>query len=147
MSLATWRRKYYPKPAEVTTKEEAIEHSIRKWEGLQLPALAAEHVDASPLNGVRTIGTEHPSVGVSGASCALCFHYRDWNQQSCRRCPLAISLGASCYADSGGAYGGPWRAWTTHDNPRPMLAALLALRPKPKPGRRLYPDANQEGAE
>lgn len=34
-----WLEKYYPVPATKVSKADALEHSIQKWRGLQLPVL------------------------------------------------------------------------------------------------------------
>lgn len=35
MSLETWKEEFYKIPAEECIKEQALDHSITKWEGLR----------------------------------------------------------------------------------------------------------------
>lgn len=34
MSLKTWKLEFYPVEASTVSKEDALDHSLRKWEGL-----------------------------------------------------------------------------------------------------------------
>lgn len=118
MSISSWRREFYPKPASKAagSDHEALEHSIRKWEGLSR--------DAQKRHGLKRrafgrIVSEGASFQFGVDSCALCTRYYD---DGCFGCPLA-AVGERCI-DEGSAYvrfsdGGP---------SRPVLNALKRAR-------------------
>ena len=35
MSIESWKAEFYPTPADEASKDQAIAHSLRKWEGLR----------------------------------------------------------------------------------------------------------------
>ena len=109
MTKDEWLAAYYPAAAEDCPKDEAVAHSIRKWEGV---AWAVKNTFPVPIR-------------VDASTCALCVRYQD-DDDSCTQCPLAISLGNKCDSteDNDPA---PWFAYQNNKNPLPMLAALRAI--------------------
>ena len=120
MSLKTWMAEFYPAPARDALKEQAVEHSLRKWIGLRKENLERHGiVDAEPYS----IGTMH----IDASSCALCKHYWSLNDEhACVMCPLAIVRGGvSCdcpTAEEG--LSGPLSVWRSRCDPEPMIAWL-----------------------
>lgn len=112
MSAATWIDEFYPEPAEDVAREEALDHSIRKWSGLTLSALSAHDLDAAP-------------IPINADTCALCIHYFPNGGFKCQGCPLFDVLGRPCYALDPNTDNGPFEAWTNYEDPGPMLEALL----------------------
>ena len=113
MTNKEWLAAYYPTPAEACPKEEAVAHSIRKWEGI---AFVVQDNSSVPI---RT----------DAGTCALCVHYYvtdDAGEDVCTECPLAISLGCRCDRDNDDGIS-PWSSWCNHKDPLPMLAALKAI--------------------
>ena len=140
MSLETWKAEFYP--VEATTEnvepEEAVAHSLRKWEGLRAETLAAHGLRVR--DGRLEDGTDW--MGIDAATCALCTHYLNDNwpdededdeaetsRMRCENCPLFAVLGRSCdddIVDGNGeriAYG-PYFLFIERNDPEPMIAAL-----------------------
>ena len=123
MSLQTWAAEFYPEPAEAAAKRgeaAAVEHSLRKWEGLKAENLDRHDVGA----GSRAIydGRTDQGLSLGGENCALCELRLE---ESCRICPLYKAR--DCFAcdrrrpDEGFS---PWRSWTDNRNPEPMILWL-----------------------
>ncbi len=122
MSLETWKARYYPIPADQTTKSDALFHSLRKWTGL-LPAALAEHGLSSEHGNVVEVAGRHDALGISAGTCALCWRFLG-PSSGCSECPLRLHLGMRC--DAGAA--SPWASWTriSDHRPQPMIDALWA---------------------
>lgn len=126
MNSQDWLNKYYPKPpSENMTKRQAIEHSLRKWQGLRAGILEVYGLyKESSL--IRKVETGRVVLQIDASSCALCVKYytREFTPelQSCAKCPLAQSLGNPC--DKSGYGNRPYTTWTQNDNPIPMIKAL-----------------------
>ncbi|HEX6827220.1 MAG TPA: hypothetical protein VF077_12955 [Nitrospiraceae bacterium] len=111
MSFETWRQEFYPVPASEVSADDALAHSIRKWEGLQAEALVKHGLWFTPPHIVTGNDGVMP---IGGENCALCLHH-----DACNGCPLHLSLGKACF--EGGDT--PWVAFV-RGNAAPMLAAL-----------------------
>ncbi len=126
MSLQTWKDEFYPvKPSKKMSKKVAIEHSLRKWNGL-LPKNLKKH---GLEKAGRFIQEKQDSVAdmmIDAESCALCVKYLDTDclesENECVRCPLFNSLGEQCDGD-----GSPYFMWLRKDEPKPMIKALKKL--------------------
>ena len=114
MSLQTWKKEFYPIPAEQVLSADAVAHSLRKWEGLK-PKNLAKHDLIS--HGEVIIDDDGNELGIDASSCALCNHYID---DDCAECPLALVRGGvSCaMRDS------PYHAFMESDDPNPMIKWL-----------------------
>lgn len=127
MSLETWEKEFYPKPAEETTKRSALAHSLRKWRGLTKENLE-KHGCVFEYGEVRSEGDYREwYLSISASSCALCHHHYDRERElyytpPCATCPLAKALGTADGRDEGCS--SPWRAWALNGDPKPMIAAL-----------------------
>jgi len=122
VSLASWKKEFYPKRADRTSRAEAASHSLRKWEGA-LPQNLKRHgvrFECADLLGQR--GGYFP---FNDSTCALCVHcYREEEagadySKLCRGCPLFEYLGKRC-----DAHKQPYRIAQDDSDPMPMIKAL-----------------------
>lgn len=120
MSLATWKKKYYPVEACEVPKADALAHSIRKWEGLRLPVLEEHGLTREDHKISDRRGN---ALFIDSNTCALCVHYFG-EKQDCERCPLAIARGGiPCDVESDRERVSPYDAFSV-SGPEPMIAAL-----------------------
>lgn len=121
MSLASWKREFYPVPASKVPADEALDHSIRKWRGLLPTALERHGCERSEFGEV--VGPGRASLDIDTASCALCTHHY-WDK-FCKNCPLAIARGnVACCVRARGETVSPYHAWADLGDPKPMLVQL-----------------------
>lgn len=131
MSLETWKKKYYPIPADKVTKAGAIQHSLTKWIGLRKTNLR-EH---GLLIGVRGLSApEMPLLWleINSTTCALCcLYYGKLPKREngpCFNCPLYKVRGGyacDCFTPSKDGNGeAPWVAFSLDDDPEPMIKCL-----------------------
>lgn len=125
MSYETWREEYYPVPACDVPKEQAVAHSLRKWEGLRPEALAKHGIKlyAQNVGGM---------LSIASGSCALCHHY--CRGGSCESCPLAIARAENdgspvdCDKSRFDEDRSPWATGAYGpQNPEPMIAWLKKI--------------------
>lgn len=124
MSAETWIKEFYPVSAhDVESEIGAVNHSLRKWEGLRKSSLNAH-------------GLEIPPISVSSSTCSLCLLY------GCSDCPITKAIGISCdytfdvdmneiqddddefVPPDGFDSRSPWMHWNYNMNPEPMILAL-----------------------
>ncbi len=124
MSLASWQKEFYKKPADQCRVVEALEHSIRKWRGLTKASLKRHRLFrvGHVIHGFLEEGGKF----LNGTqSCALCQIYYDGG---CYSCPLCKVRGDTpCY------YGeepsrSPYDVWVNTGNSWPMLKWLRRAR-------------------
>lgn len=122
MGLKEWKDKYYPIPAKKVPLEQALDHSIQKWEGLQLNVLKEYELKQVRYHICGIGGT----TTINGDTCALCFHHTQLEDDiDCSTCPLAISRnGYPCDERMPNEEISPYHAFTEHENAKPMLDAL-----------------------
>ena len=125
MSLETWREEFYPvEPSKKMTKRQAVEHSLKKWQGLSKGNLNKHKV----YKEYSYIKYENDDFRIDGFSCALCYKYLDYSLSSpddCKKCPLFKTLGHPCDKDMNlNVVGSPYNIWRNTGNPRPMIKAL-----------------------
>lgn len=128
MSLSAWIREFYPIKASECSEEEALDHSIKKWEGL-LP----ENLDfySVSINKYGELVDDHDfRFSIHGSTCALCFYH-----PGCIECPFVTKLGYRCDEDNlsnieerGEEFEAPWWHWTQGHNPVPMITALKKIK-------------------
>lgn len=141
MSLETWKQEFYPVSAEeaVVDAITAVDHSIKKWEGLRPNTLANHQICTSASN--RRIG-EFTSLHdidshfiIAAETCALCVlnEYRcDGKYYGCDMCPIVEVTGRPCdgsfYDDDDEEDVSPWNIWLLTADPEPMIALLYQTR-------------------
>ena len=98
MSLQSWKEEFYPMPASEVTPADALDHSLRKWEGLRLKNLQQHALQQDKRYLWDPVGEE--SLKIDATTCALCKLYIDelyvdgeTREAACERCPLAIVRG------------------------------------------------------
>lgn len=129
MSLATWKKEFYPKEAaEIARKGtdlQIVDHCIRKWEGLS-PENREEHglfrVDIDFADLCDTHSNTEFSISIK--TCALCTKYYDDHATKavdiCVACPITKAVGAPCYDG--------YLKYATSGNPDLMLKTLRRTR-------------------
>lgn len=123
MSLATWKAEFYPVEAHKCPKEQAVEHSLRKWRGMRADALARHDVTADC--GKLKLRAADGHLCIDCSSCALCEHYVF---DGCKKCPLARSRGGwACDSRMPSEHLSPFVYWRDEFTPEPMIAALEAV--------------------
>ena len=90
MSLQSWKSEFYSVPASEVTGDDIalLEHSIKKWRGLQKSNLAKHNLT---LFKRCLSDAEENSLEIDGKSCALCTrHYREYlgYLPDCSGCPI-----------------------------------------------------------
>ena len=120
MSIKTWKKEFYPVSATSRmSKKAAIEHSIKKWEGL-LPENLKKHVVISKYGDIHD---DEINFEISDQSCALCQKYF---LECCIKCPLYEKLGFECgkgtIEDGDG-----WTYYMDEGSPELMLKNLRSL--------------------
>lgn len=126
MSLKTWKKEFYPTPANKTTKKNAVAHSLRKWIGL-LPENRKKHnMIFDPGSSYYDICEKNKDdsysnnfFSIDDTSCALCHHYI---YEDCKNCPLYKVVGTACNNHENKKT--PYEIYTETGNPKPMIAAL-----------------------
>jgi hypothetical protein len=125
MSLASWKAEFYERYAGAVPEEDALAHSLTKWQGLLPDALDRHgcYVD----NGVLK-DTDTGTFSINGSSCALCHCYVHETtplSPECPECPLYKVRGMQCDAAGEDAeYDSPYHQFSMHDDPQPMLELL-----------------------
>ena len=132
MSIKTWIKEFYSKPAKEVSKKNALAHSILKWEGLLKKNLKKHGLSKSRADGFienSDKNYELPGInyfGIDAESCALCeVHWKDANYGSCGDCPLFKVRGdVSCARPRSDEDDSPYDEFIEHDDARPMLKWL-----------------------
>lgn len=84
MSLKSWKKEFYKRPADRTSKKFALQHSIRKWTGLLKKNLRKHNVS---LEYKLLIDDNDSSLCINSRTCALCEHFL--RPYSCPDCPIS----------------------------------------------------------
>lgn len=121
MSIKTWKKEFYPKSATSRmSKKAAIEHSIKKWEGLLPDNLKKHDVIFDRYGNVHDYEIKFE---ISDQSCALCQKYM---HKCCAKCPLYEKLGFECGKGEIEA-GDGWVSYMEEGSPELMLKNLRSL--------------------
>lgn len=121
MSIETWKKEFYPvRATSRMSKKAAIEHSIKKWEGL-LPENLKKHEVVIDVCG--DVHDDEINFEICDESCALCQKYV---HERCIKCPLYEKLGFGC---GKGAIedGDGWVYYMEEGDPELMLKNLRSL--------------------
>jgi hypothetical protein len=140
MSLASWKEEFYPEPAsnfekyENTTRtdEEALAHSIKKWEGMRPENLVKHGVELQQA-AIRVIADDeerHILFLIDSGSCSLCQRHMTYGDCNC--CPLYQLRGIRCDRRMGDESLSPYNMMVDYNDVEPMLAQLYAARDKAK---------------
>jgi len=119
MSFTSWKKQYYPVPAEkVKNKIAAIRHSLRKWKGLTAHNLTKHGLLLSD-GCTRIYEDDDNYLYIDCDSCALCCLYIE---KGCTSCPLYEHLKKRCDSSNG-----PYFTFDDDHDPQPMIKALTAV--------------------
>ena len=117
MSLATWKKEFYPVTASAAAKYSwlrAIDHSLRKWTGL-LPKNLKKH--GAHINAWGDIEDDtNAELTIDENSCSLCAKADVRGSKNCARCPILINVGVKC-TDA-------FREFMYTQDPKPMIKLL-----------------------
>ncbi len=119
MSIESWNSEFYPVPADQVSKEDALDHSSLKWEGLRPENLERHEVS---LLDDRIVDADSSGIRIDSSSCALCFHFD--SEEYCPGCPIYESRGRRCDWRLRGEVLHPWGYFSKFNNPLPMIEAL-----------------------
>lgn len=141
MSLESWLEEFYPIPADKSTREGAVEHSLQKWIGLRKENLDKHECSVTgPAHKehARVVSKDLERIGyllISSNTCSLCYHYYNDSppdeENYCSACPLYQSLGMACDAASwDGTEIGPFARWyySNGNDLEPMIKALEEIK-------------------
>jgi len=122
MSLKSWLDEYAPIPAHRCKKEDSLEASVLKWEGLRSDNLLKHGIERYEGSIVEE-GVDDWHTG----ECALCEFYAS-EPNGCPECPITKATGQSCTGlnpDSGvKSTNSAWKMWSEQGNPTPMIELL-----------------------
>lgn len=127
MSIETWKAKFYPIPASEVPAKDALQHSLKKWQGLTDENLKKHGLRKPTSFSICEEQERHAGLTIDSSTCALCFHHMDGppdyegDDGDCRGCPLYDLRGMSCFAGEAAPYAiyvGPLR------DPQPMIRLI-----------------------
>lgn len=131
MTVKTWISEFYPKPVKDTTPEEAVQHSLTKWEGLTPENLAKHNVRINFYGTVtgQSLDDQHDDISMNGSTCALCHHFLNHDDEDmgpCEPCLLYKARGdVACDAERDDEEVAPWYAFRSNNEslntPEPMI--------------------------
>ena len=122
MSLETWKEEFYRKPAGDTSTEEALHHSLKKWQGLRTENLNRHGITVTAGASLIDDSPGTLRFGIDSESCALCFHYMYTTPRSCEACQLFKVRGSRC--DNNSTSQSPFSLWQLKHDPEPMIALI-----------------------
>lgn len=111
MTIESWKAEFYPIEAIDTRRDEAIQHTLRKWTGARPENLAKYELIKD--RGSIICDNYANVFSFGGGSCALCVHYY------CDECPLAEHTGKTCMNGNS-----EYQKWIRDNDPEPMIKAL-----------------------
>jgi hypothetical protein len=124
MSINTWLDEFYPVSVNVLDKDnlsklDALEHSLRKWEGFREKNLKRYNVTGGDIR-----------LFIHGDDCALCLKYYDEFSYSdlhpCESCPIYQNNGGKgCSYDPKNK--SEYYQYLKYENPLPMIKLLKKL--------------------
>ena len=131
--ITLWKKEFYPVGASTLARKkdvtalELVEHSIRKWEGLQDKQTSKAGLTINDTEMYDRKDPDYSRFKIDRSSCALCQKY-EGARNDCSRCPLAQARrGVNCWTRKITEQQSPWEAFLNGD-PAPMLASLKKVR-------------------
>lgn len=117
MTIKSWKKEFYPVPAENAAKTDlmALRHTLKKYLGLR-----KENIKKHELLHLRNVIQDDNDCFVfSGNTCALCEKYND----NCDNCPITKQEGESCNGSDDNVY----LQLANNGNPEPMIELMKIL--------------------
>jgi hypothetical protein len=135
MSIKTWKKEFYPTPANKVSERFALQHSLRKWLGLRKSALKRHnlYIHRGELYANESHALGDAKFVADSSTCSLCVRYITYLSTSraasfaCGNCPLYLSRGeVPCYGSFtvGKEETSPYMSLVEKDDPEPMIKAL-----------------------
>lgn len=124
MSLDSWAAEFYAEPAtEPKTEIEAVDHCIRKWEGLRRENLRRHGLVTSAGDLFEQYHVQSGNwIRVNSDTCALCVLH----QGHCSKCILAAARdGTPCYDNDKEEISSPYDEWIDRKRPESMIFWLV----------------------
>lgn len=120
MSIESWKEEFYPISAHKVLPFDALEHSLRKWQGFRYENLAKHDLDVSRHSGIKQDHLDEDEqenfIGIS--TCACCAH---WYKKDCVGCPLFHARDdQKCYMGKDA----PYTRFQFNADPEPMIALI-----------------------
>lgn len=122
MSFETWKEEFYPIPAKEVLPEQAVAHSLKKWQGLLSENLTKHNVRIGQhycSNYVTDDKDPRWALSINGDSCALCA------TRTCWQCEIFKETDETCN-DEDSAYA----VFCNTSDPRPMVKLLETIHQK-----------------
>ena len=124
MSVDTWINEFMSIEADEVegNNEDYLNHSIKKWYGLQSENLSKHNMKVGNVDYFSVIeDNEGNTVTIGSPSCALCVHHM---MDGCGSCPIVRFKGHTC--DESGEKGelSSWDEWVQNKDPKPMIVLL-----------------------
>ena len=123
MSIATWKKKFYPINANnilLNTDAKMLKHSIKKWEGLLAKNLRQHTMSHSAGSGEIHQTDSFAVFPITGGTCALCCEYYNGIFNECTQCPIFKYLKTRICSKE-------FNRWRNHNDPNPMLNLLKTV--------------------
>jgi hypothetical protein len=129
MSLETWKIEFYPVEAQDVPVKQALDHSIRKWEGLRRENLVRHecHARGGVFCSPYVASGDDDKLEIDADTCALCTHH--YTERNCPSCPLSLVRGGvRCDRVMDDEAPHPYAAFLDLKDPEPMLKWLYAAK-------------------
>jgi hypothetical protein len=126
MTLKSWFDEFMPIPASKAHKTdlEAIEHSLKKWQGLTKANLKKHGLELTIFNNICEIDNSNKKLVINCDSCALCLkHTRCHRTLNCSLQAVRENARA-CDEQTFSETISPWHAWGRNGDPKPMIRLL-----------------------
>ena len=115
MSCNTWKQQHYKTEASECPVEDAISHTVAKWEGMHDEQLDFHGMKKDHCVLYDCIGGR---IRFNNMNCALCHHYIDLRHE-CPQCPIVRVTKRSCLD--------PYTIWLATGNAKPALDVLYQV--------------------
>ena len=135
MSVESWKAEFYLVDAQdrsVRSVDAALDHSLRKWEGLRKKNLEKHElvqVGTSLFEALSdgTYNLDGPEFRGDSETCALCAHFScssGFSYSLKPACPLDAKRGAPCDVEREDERNSPYHAWRHSGHAGPMIRWL-----------------------
>lgn len=119
MSINSWKKEFYQGRIRDAAKDPltAVDHSLRKWEGLKSANVAKHGLVA--WDGALKNPSSNATFYIDNDSCALC----QMSADDCRKCPIVLATDKTCDGTDS-----PFADWLCGSNPTRMIKVLKSAR-------------------
>ena len=128
MSIKTWIKEFYKKPANYTfkTDKERVQHSLTKWKGVTKKNLDKHELD---LWETTVQDDDANNFEFDLKTCALCQKHFGYKEnyvlgEHCKTCPITLATGYPCNDSPSQKIDAPYDYFCDTGDPLPMIATL-----------------------